>query len=336
MRSDVGTRGSAARAWRIAIGVVLAGLSAAACGSDAGDDGDVGAGARGDSGDKGNIDDFDPNQDADGDGTADTGPSCDAVDILFVIDNSPSMKPYQEGLAAAFPGFVDAMFEVLPKPTSLHVGITTSSFWAGECGEGHINCQTTATAEEVEAHYMSPMEGSTGVNGEQGRLFEYEGERFVATDTASDAGGLEQWFAGAAVAAGETGCSFEMTSAGAGYVAHPANQSDNGGFLRDEKTVLLVFVLSDEPDKSPEGVVAYAEMLRNAKAGCGGDKCIVTSGLVTPCVMAGQNQLSEFLNGFGEDSVLGSIEEPEKYTEVVGAGLAQVVQQACAAIGSPD
>jgi hypothetical protein len=119
-------------------------------------------------------------------------------------------------------------------------------------------------------------------------------------------------------------------------VAHPANQSDNGGFLRDEKTVLLVFVLSDEPDKSPEGVVAYADMLRNAKAGCGGDKCIVTSGLVTPCVMAGQNQLSEFLNGFGENSVLGSIEEPEKYTEVVGAGLAQVVQQACAAIGSPD
>jgi hypothetical protein len=334
MRSDVGTRGSAARAWRIAIGVVLTVLSAAACGSDAGDEGD--AGASGGSGDKGNIDDFDPNQDANGDGTPDTGPSCDAVDILFVIDNSPSMKPYQEGLAAAFPGFVDAMFEVLPKPTSLHVGITTSSFWAGACGEGHINCQTTATAEEVEAHYMPPMEGSTGVNGEQGRLFEFAGERFVATDTASDSGGLEQWFAGAAVAAGETGCSFEMTSAGAGYVAHPANESQNGGFLRDEKTVLLVFVLSDEPDKSPEGVVAYADMLRNAKAGCGGDKCIVTSGLVTPCVMAGQNQLSEFLNGFGENSVLGSIEEPEKYTEVVGAGLAQVVQQACAAIGSPD
>ena len=45
--------------------------------------------------------------------------------------------------------------------------------------------------------------------------------------------------------------------------------------------------------------------------------------------------LHVFLNGFGEKSVLGSIEEPEKYTEVVGAGLAQVVQEACAAIGSP-
>src|SRR6185503_16748628 len=193
------------------------------CGSGGGDEGGspLGAGSSGDDG-QDDIDDFDPTTAADGDGVPDSGPACDAVDILFVIDNSPSMKPYQEGLAAAFPGFVEAMFEVLPKPTDLHVGITTSSFWAGECGEGHVNCQTTATPEEVKAHYMSPMEGSTGVNGEQGRLFEFGGKRFVATDTGKDGGGLNDWFAGAAVAAGETGCSFEMTTAGAGYAAHPA------------------------------------------------------------------------------------------------------------------
>src|SRR4051812_9580056 len=39
---------------------------------------------------------------------------CEAVDILFVIDNSPSMAPYQEALATAFPGFIDEMWNVLP------------------------------------------------------------------------------------------------------------------------------------------------------------------------------------------------------------------------------
>ena len=34
---------------------------------------------------------------------------CTFVDLLFVIDNSPSMGPYQAALATAFPGFVDAM-----------------------------------------------------------------------------------------------------------------------------------------------------------------------------------------------------------------------------------
>src|SRR5688572_5706434 len=40
-----------------------------------------------------------------GDGS--TAASCQYVDILFVIDNSPSMGPYQEDLAQQFPSFVD-------------------------------------------------------------------------------------------------------------------------------------------------------------------------------------------------------------------------------------
>src|SRR5690606_32219074 len=54
---------------------------------------------------------------------------CTAVDILFVIDNSPSMGPYQEQLAFAFPTFVDAMWSHLQPGTDLHVGITTTSFF---------------------------------------------------------------------------------------------------------------------------------------------------------------------------------------------------------------
>jgi hypothetical protein len=289
-------------------------------------------GASGDLGD-GN---FDPYTDSDGDGKPDTGPGCKAVDLLFVVDNSPSMGPYQQGLATAFPGFVDAMYERLPAHLELHVGMTTTSFWAGACGEGHQNCQTLATPEEVKAHYMTPMEGSTGVNGEQGRLYEWDGKRFFTANTSDkQESGLKDWFSAAATSAGENGCSFEMSAAGAGYALHPANAATNQGFLRDASTLLLIFVLSDEPDKSPEGVEAYAEMARAAKGDCGEDTCIITGGLVTPCVMAGQNQLYDFLSSFGEKPVLGSIEEPEKYTEVVGDTLAKAVEDACAEVGAP-
>ena len=311
---------------------VVALLLGVGCGSS--DESDAAGGKPSGASSSGNLG-LNPYPDNNGDGKPDTGPGCSAVDILFVIDNSPSMKPYQEALGAAFPTFVDAMIEKLPEDTDLHVGITTTSFFHGECGEGFVNCQTTATPEEVKAHYTAPSAGNTGVNGEQGRLFEFEGKHFFGTNTSDKESGLKDWFSKAAVAAGETGCSFEMSTAGAAYAFDPVNDPTNKGFVRDEKAVLLMFVLSDEPDKSPEEMAKYQKTVRDAKGGCGGDICIVTSGLVTPCVIAGQNQLATFLNGFGEKSVLGSIEETEKYTEVVGAGLAQVVDDVCAAIPDP-
>ena len=49
-------------------------------------------------------------------GTGETGSnldSCTAVDLLFVIDNSPSMLEYQQQLNTAFPSFVDAIYDTL-------------------------------------------------------------------------------------------------------------------------------------------------------------------------------------------------------------------------------
>ncbi len=126
-----------------------------------------------------------------------------------------------------------------------------------------------------------------------------------------------------------------MPSAAAGYAAHPANSAENMGFFRDENGVLVVVVLSDEPDKSPEGTQAYKDMLTAVKSKCGGDACILTVGLINPCIENVNNSLWEFLNAFGEPPIWGNLKDPAQYTNVVGDALAQVVKQTCDDVSIP-
>jgi hypothetical protein len=260
---------------------------------------------------------------------------CKGVDLLFVIDNSPSMSPYQEGLSAAFPGFIDAAFAALPTGIEVHVGITTTSFYSANCSESVINCVSQASPETIQAHYTTPQTGNNGINGSQGRLFIHQGKAFDTAITGEDPTALKNWFGSAATAAGETGCSFEMPAAGAAYVAHEANASTNAGFLRDEGAVLVVFILSDEPDKSPEGTAYYGDLLRSAKSTCGGDACILAAGLVDYCVSTGQNELKNFLDSFGEPALLGDIGAPGQYSSLVGNVLATAVDENCDEIAAP-
>ena len=175
----------------------------------------------------------------------------------------------------------------------------------------------------------APQMGNTGVNGEQGRLFEWDGQRYFSAVVGEDSTDFKNWFSQAAVAAGETGCSFEMMSAAAGYAFHPANAAYNDGFLRDEGAVLVIVVLTDEPDKSPEGAMAYYDMVVQAKAGCGGDQCVLVTGLVDQCIEGANNALWQFFNLFPSFTTTGSIDQPGDYAQVVGSALAQVIGETC-------
>jgi hypothetical protein len=266
-------------------------------------------------------------------GTTAPAEGCTFVDLLFVVDNSLSMSEYQAALAAAFPDFVDEMYAQLPPATDLHVGITTTDFYCEpggcSCSEFVFNCESTASNGAISDHYITPDVSNTGTNGGQGRLFDQDGMTYFATTTDSDPAELKQWFTAAATAAGEDGCSFEMSSAGAAYAAHPANAAANTGFFRDAGAVLMVFVLTDEPDKSPESIDVYHDMLAAAKAECGGDECILTAGLLDPCVEANDQTVWQFLNTFGEAPTWGSIDDTASYADVVGTALAQIVGETC-------
>ncbi len=265
-----------------------------------------------------------------------SGAGCDAVDVLFVIDNSASMGTYQQALADAFPSFVEQIFTTLPAGVSVHVGVTTTDFWCTpescECAESTLSCQTAATLEEVEAHYAPPTTGNNGANGGQGRLYVYDDLPFFEASTDDDPAELTAWFTGAATGAGEQGCSFEMPVAAAGYVTHPSNDGTNTGFIRDEGAVLLVFFLTDEPDKSPEPTTSYQDTLLEAKAACGGADCIITGGLVPPCISEINQKAWQFLDGFGEEPVWSDIADVNAYPSVVGDALSVAVTDLCETI----
>jgi len=301
-------------------------------GSDDGGDG-TGGGDGGD--DDGGIKyDVDPG-DIGGPGEEE---GCDFVDILFLIDNSASMTSYQNQLIAAFPTFVGAMVENLPPDTDLHVGVTTSSFCDYGTNPAHseANCVPQETLDVMQSAYITPDQGTVPTPGFQGRLRPHDGTSYFAGNTGDAASitALQDWFANAA-AVGSTGCNFEFNASGVAYAFHDANQAANDGFLRDEGAVLMIFILSDEADQSydVDDAQSLHDLVVSAKAGCGGEMCIVTGGLLSEWCTPDQSASFDFLSSFGEDPVWGSIGSPmgppPDYKEIVGEALAQVVAQTC-------
>ncbi len=134
----------------------------------------------------------------------------------------------------------------------------------------------------------------------------------------------------AAVSAGEEGCSFEMPVAAAGFATHLANAVTNDGFLRDEGGLLVVFFLTDEPDKSVESDETYRDMILEAKEGCGGEACVYVGGLVPQCIEGVNQKLWQFMNQFPAAPIYGDIEDTQAYAQVFGDALAGAIAEACA------
>jgi hypothetical protein len=276
-----------------------------------------------------------------GDATAagDAGAGCLGVDLLFLVDNSASMTPKQQKLAQTWPQFVDAIFARLPKGIEIHVGLTSTSFFVGSTSEGTINCQSANSQSDVAAHFVKPGDQNTGENGGQGRLYKYDGKSFFVANTSEDPGPLKDWFSKAAVAIGQTSSSYEFPAAGVAYATDPANASANAGFFRDEGAVLVLFFLTDEPDKSydVDTPAHYHDMITSVKKGCGGDKCVLTAGVIDQCIPSTNQFLWQFMTSFGGSQPLSAdIEGPQtSYASALGGTLAQSVNDTCSKIAPP-
>ena len=165
------------------------------------------------------------------------------LDILFVVDNSPSMIEEQQALATSFPLMIDRLATLDDGLPDLHIGVVTSDL--GTSGS------LTPPAPPV----GTVGNGGCGDMGMAGNLVQVAGmsARFLSdiaapggTRTTNFTGELRDAF-GALALVGDLGCGFEQ-HLGAMRRALDSNPT-NAGFLRDDAN-LAVVILADEDDCS--------------------------------------------------------------------------------------
>ena len=179
------------------------------------------------------------------------------VDILFMIDNSPSMEAMQAELVAKFPQFLD-VFDKLAHPTDgsmpqyadLHIGVVTSDYGAGNVdGAG---CQRSPGGQRglLQAKGAAAAASCGAPTG--AAYIEYA---FGASgDTCNLAAGCssvhlgEQFACMASV--GAKGCGFEHQLESV-YAALRSTDATNAGFLRADALLAVVFVTNEDDGSAP-------------------------------------------------------------------------------------
>jgi len=167
------------------------------------------------------------------------------IDILFVIDDSPSMLDKQTNLKNNFPSFIDVLNTIQGGLPNVHLGVVTSdvgtsaedgtmaatigSTGMGGCsGMGKMgNLQTNGTTL-VSGAYISDIKAADG-----SRSVNYTGK-------------LEDAFS-AIASVGAGGCGFEQHLEAAKRAL--SNNAANSGFLRQSAYLALIFI-QDEDDCS--------------------------------------------------------------------------------------
>lgn len=163
-----------------------------------------------------------------------------AVDILLVVDNSCSMAPYQQQLAANFDNFLTFFIE---GDVDYQIGVVTTT--AIELDEDNID-PDLCSADDVAA-IPTP-----------GQLVD---ARVVRAET-PDANTVFQEI----VNVGTCGAGYEMgLEAARMAVEHATTGTANRGFVRPEAFLSVIFV-SDEQDGSPLPVNDYINTFRQFKA----------------------------------------------------------------------
>jgi len=173
------------------------------------------------------------------------------LDLVFMIDNSPSMAPKQEKLKAQFPRLIDALRNPgdgsLP---DLRIAIVDSdlgtggAYMVGSCGPNDANGQSMFGDE---GKFMMPNAQGCGVIGANAQWLEYQngaGVNFM--------GDVSAVFACLASNLGTVGCGFEQQLESYEIAFTGQDNLSQRSMLRAGAHLGLVF-LSDEDDCSGSG-----------------------------------------------------------------------------------
>lgn len=159
------------------------------------------------------------------------------TDILFVIDNSGSMREEQEGIATELPAFVSQLRQGGGLTQDFRVGVITTSVYQ----RAFVNNSEVYREYPEESGKLRPVPTATGGTST---------ERFIESTDAELLPKFERLVQQGTSGSGQE-APFEAVrlAVASQLAATPLAQGGNGGFLRDGAR-LLVVVVTDEEDCS--------------------------------------------------------------------------------------
>jgi hypothetical protein len=183
----------------------------------------------------------------------------DKADVLFVIDDSPGMRPKQVELVARLPALVRTLDDAAygGSPVSYHFGVVSTDLGAGrytigsQCVPGGKQGKLIRVGAAASAACVGPGAGLGYIDYDQrlGTSNLPPGQDLATT-------------LGCMASLGDAGCGFEQPLEAA-YRALHDHLHENDGFLRDDALLVVVFV-TDEDDCS---VDAGSDLFDPGKAG---------------------------------------------------------------------
>lgn len=201
-----------------------------------------------------------------GGGQADDGPlmpddGCQAVDFLFVIDNSVSMEGEQQALVGAFPGFIDTIQTTLAADSDYHIMVVDTDEW-GRCNTAN-GFQGMDTDSNTCNNYINNT-NFAACDAVRGAGIVHPAGEFASNMPCNFQGGKRYIESGEPDIAAAFSCAAQVGTAG-----HPSERPMDGmvealsvalngpggcneGFLRDDALLVVTF-MSDDPNYEDTG-----------------------------------------------------------------------------------
>jgi hypothetical protein len=173
------------------------------------------------------------------------------VDLLFMIDNSPSVAPQQNELKARFPQLIKILEDFgKAKPAWYHIGVVTSDLGAGQFNLGGGQChpdglggKLQALGQAADPTCVAPTRNLNFIDYNQ--LIRYASGN---ADSNLPAGQDLATSFGCMASVGQMGCGFEHPLESVYRALHDP-PPENHDFLRDDASLFVVW-LTDEDDCS--------------------------------------------------------------------------------------
>ncbi len=266
--------------------------------------------------------------------------TCQAVDFLFVIDNSLSMGPEQESLVGAFPGFMETITTQLEAGSDYHVMVLDTDAW-GRCNTANVpawdaqsptNANCNDYIEMTEFEECDRVRGAgvvhpAGVESSNMECTPASGGRYIDS-TEPDLAGMFSCMA----TVGLAGHPSERPMNAIEAALEPGGDAEvcNEGFLREDALLVVTFISDDTGTADAGDPADWYDAVVAAKNGDPAGVVVLGLGPADPgCGQNGGQHWLEFVELWGDNGLHGPVcGTAEEYVSFFQSSVA-IIDQAC-------